>query len=120
MKKIFFIVLICFVSLGSFAQIQRKVTKDTTVAAFEQKANKKRQKAELNLTKEQRGKMKEMAQANKAAKADIENDATLTNEQKAEKLRAIKKGSAQTMQTILTPEQIQKWMQMRKQKMNKQ
>ena len=120
MKKIILIALVCLTSFGSFAQIQRKVTKDTTVAGREQKANKKKQMAELNLTKEQRGKMKEMAQANKAAKGDIENDQTLTDAQKKEKLRAIKKGSAQNMQTILTPEQKQKWMQMRKQRKGKQ
>ena len=120
MKKIILIAFVCLASFGSFAQIQRKVTKDTTAAGREQKANKRKQMAELNLTKEQRGKMKEMAQANKAAKADIENDATLSDEEKAAKLRTIKRGNGQTMQTILTPDQKQRWLQMRKQKKGKQ
>jgi organic radical activating enzyme len=59
----------------------------------------------LNLTEEQKAKLKEMNAGNKEKKQAILNDSKLTEEQKKEQLKAIKKEQAKSMQTVLTDEQ---------------
>jgi len=68
---------------------------------------------ELNLTKEQREKIKEIRQANQAKKEAIENDTTLTAEQKETRLRELKREMGQSMLPILNDEQKAKFKEMR-------
>ena len=71
---------------------------------------------ELDLTREQKIKMKEINQSMKASRETIENDTTLSETEKKTKLRALKKEQIQKIQAILTEEQKNKFRQMREKK----
>jgi hypothetical protein len=116
MKKITLLLLISFAAFSGFSQIQRKVVKDSSEAGKKIKESKKKQFAELDLSKEQKGQLKEMRKANKASKDAIMNDETLTDEQKKSKADSLKKGNARKMQGVLTDEQKKKWKENRKMK----
>ena len=64
---------------------------------------------ELDLTREQKGKMKEIMQANKAAKDAIENNTQLSEADRKKQMRELQKSMAQKIQAILTPEQMEKF-----------
>ena len=68
---------------------------------------------ELNLTTEQKMKLKETRQALSEKKEAIENDDKLSAEQKEQRLREIKIDQARNMQTILNQEQREKMKAMR-------
>ena len=51
--------------------------------------------------------MKELNKKNKADKAKIEADATLAADQKAAKLKELKKENSKAFKAILTPEQLE-------------
>ncbi len=122
MKKILYAGLIMIFSSTSFAQIQRKVVKQKTdssqtVSIPEQGPDNKRQMyQELDLSKEQRIKLKEFNQSMKASKEAIENDATLSDSEKKLKLRTLRKEQANKVLSILSEEQKIKLKQLREQK----
>ncbi|MCP9751212.1 hypothetical protein [Ferruginibacter sp. HRS2-29] len=116
MKKAILLLIISFAAVSGFSQIQRKVVKDTSASLAKTKESKKQQLKQLDLTKEQKGKIKEMRKANKDSKDAIMNDETLTDEQKKSKVDSMKRGNARKMQGVLTDEQKQKWKEMRKKK----
>lgn len=101
------------VSLFSAAQIERKPTvvkvdSATTTAATDKSIDKQSRRdllKDLDLTKEQRSKLKEIRQANQATKEAIENNTKLSEEEKKKQLRALQKEQAQKIQSILTEEQ---------------
>ena len=64
---------------------------------------------DLNLTREQRSKLKELRHANNTAKAAIENNTSLPEMEKKRKLRELKRDQAEKMMLILTPEQREKF-----------
>ena len=111
MKKYIGIGLFIMISCTCFAQIQRTVVKQkpdsTATEQGPEKKNESRKEIfrELDLTKEQRGKMKEINQSMKASKEAIENDAVLSDTEKREKLRSLRKEQAIKIQAILTEEQ---------------
>jgi hypothetical protein len=122
MKKI---MMICFFTAASFAtmaQVQRTATpskqRDTVTGNMkaDDKMGKKEMFRELNLSKEQRGKMKEINQSNKAKKEAVQADEKLTDAEKKQKLRAIQKQHAIETQSVLNDEQKQKWKELRQQK----
>lgn len=99
--------------LNSSAQIERKsavdVKADTAVATstekFDGKQNPKDRLSDLNLTREQRIKLKIIREANTKAKTAIENNAQLSEKEKKMQLRELHKKQAQKVQAILTDEQ---------------
>ena len=98
------------------AQIERKpvvVKTDSTQASVSDdkvdKQGRKERIKELDLTKEQKGKMKEIVQSGKAAKEAIENNTQLSEADKKKQLRELQKAQAQKVQAILTPEQREKF-----------
>lgn len=101
------------VSLFSSAQIERKPTvvkadsAQATAPADKSTARQSRRDLlkDLDLTKEQRSKLKEMRQANQAAKEAIENNAQLSDAEKKNQLRVLQKEQAQKIQSVLTEEQ---------------
>ncbi|MEO5889537.1 MAG: hypothetical protein ABIQ31_04750 [Ferruginibacter sp.] len=129
MRKILILLLCAFMACGTFAQVQRKVAPTNKIAdstlneegdstnKFEGRAKLKAMK-ELNLTKEQKSKLKEMRQANQSKKEEIINDGSLTEDQKQEKLKQIKRAAAMNLQGILSDEQKTKLKAMRKEKRN--
>lgn len=120
MKKIIAVLIFAFSIGAGFAQVQRTVTKkssaDTGAYAKKDKQSMKKDMKALNLTKEQRGQLKSMKQENKAAKENIENDATLTEQQKKEKIKNMRRQNADKMKSILTEEQRGKLKEMRRNK----
>lgn len=71
---------------------------------------------ELNLSKTQKQKVREMHQAAKSEKDKINNDPSLNEAAKKEKLKALKQQQAEQMKTILTDEQKAKLRAVRKEK----
>ena len=116
MKYSLIILLLVLGSLSSTAQIERKTESikadSTNNAQVDNKKNKQTQKdrlEELDLTKEQKGKLKEIRQSGKAAKDAIENNAALSETEKKKQLRNLKMEQAQKVQGILTEEQKAKF-----------
>lgn len=103
----------------SFGQIQRNVVKQKSDSATTNpvpaKENESRKEIlkELDLTKEQKVKLKEVNQSMKASKEAIENNMELSDIQKKEKLKALKKEQMSKIQSILTEEQKIKFRQLK-------
>lgn len=116
MKIIFVAFFFSLCTLTVSAQIERKPvvvkgdsahTTDNNNKVDKQTRNERLK--ELNLTKEQKGKMKDIMQSGKAAKEAIENNIQLSEADKKKQLRELQKAQAQKVQAILTPEQREKF-----------
>lgn len=130
MRKLLFPLLFCFMGFSLFAQVQRKTTGDnkvTTAAEEDQRktstelsniGSKLKLVRELNLTADQKLRLKEIKQANKARKDEIMNNETLSENQKQERLKEIKISSASKFRGILTEEQRLKFKELRRAKRN--
>lgn len=114
-------ILLAFSNL-SLAQIERKPavqqqpnSDPSMVTDKKDKDSRKELFKQLNLTKEQKLKLKEITQGMKASKDAIENDASLSESAKKSKLRSLKKEQAQQIQAILTDEQKAKFRELKAQ-----
>ena len=116
MKISLFAFIFSLITVSVSAQIERKsvvvktdsVQKTTNDNKVDKQSRKERFK-ELDLTREQKGKMKEIMQANKAAKEAIENNTQLSDQDKKKQMRELQKEQMQKIQAILTPEQREKF-----------
>ena len=123
MKKLVSLIVFClFVSL-SFAQVQRQKKQvdktDSAGTSTVQKdagPNRREMMKELNLTKEQRSKIKEFRQAAQSKKAAIENDDTLKPDEKQAKLKDLRRELQKNTMSVLSREQKMKLLQMRNDK----
>jgi len=106
----------------AFAQVQElKSTGKNTDSTMGQrkhphrmhKEQKKAMMKELNLTEDQKSKLKEMNAGNKEKKQAIVNNAQLTEEQKKEQLKSIRKEQAENMNAVLSDEQKAKMKEVR-------
>ncbi len=118
MKKTIGLLLLLFVAFNSSAQVKRisaKQSKDSTQKKKDigDKLSKKEALKELNMTDDQKSKVKELMKANKAAKKTIEDDSSLSGEQKKEKIKQLRIAQMQKMKTVLSPEQIEKFKKLR-------
>ena len=125
MKIPLFAFALSLVTLSASAQIERKpvvaaksdsaqtITTDNKVDKQSPvrigTGGRKERMKELDLTREQKGKMKEIMQANKAAKDAIENNTQLSEADRKKQMRELQKSMAQKIQAILTPEQMEKF-----------
>lgn len=108
--------ILSLVTISASAQIERKpvvVKTDSfqTVSSggkVDKQSRKERMK-ELDLTKEQKDKMKEIVQTGKASKEAIENDTQLSDQDKKKQMRELQKAQMLKIQAILTPEQLEKF-----------
>lgn len=82
----------------------------------EDRMERKEMLKELNLTDAQKVSMKEARNLQQESKRAIENDASLSPEQKSRKLKELRVAQMKKMKTILTPEQLEKFKQMQKDK----
>lgn len=116
MKKLFAIILtLTLFTFKGIAQVKRETNPSQNSASDSiQKNKKKEMMKELDLTKEQRSQMKEFHQSIKLKKETINNDQTLTQEQKQIKLKELHKEQKEKLNTILTPEQKEKLKEERK------
>lgn len=115
MKKAGILSSFILMSFLSIAQVQRVTapvnSNDSAVKSTSSgKANMDRRKMmrELDLTQEQKGKIKEIHLAGKAKKEAIENDTRLSDPEKQMQLRALQKEQAQSTMKILNEQQQEK------------
>lgn len=116
MKTPGLILMLLLPSVISYSQIERKpvpVIKADTVAGNQSankvdKADRKDLLKELDLTREQKIKLKEIRQANKEKKEAIESNGQLSEDEKKKQLRELQKEQAKSIQAILTDEQKEK------------
>src|SRR5690348_11260610 len=116
MKKLFILSLLIFITYIAPAQVQRVVTnspkpdsaKGTMPATDNKRLERKKMMRDLDLTKEQRSKLKEIHDAGQAKKEAIEGDDKLSDTEKQNRLRELRKEQSQNTMKILNPEQQQK------------
>ena len=112
MKKIMLALLSLIISFAGFSQVKKDRSKmsDSTKQSIKEvmKTKKGKKMAELNLSREQKKQVKEIKQNDDAAKNAILNDAALSEEQKKEKLKELRKARQEKIKTMLTPEQKEK------------
>ena len=105
MKKIIFITLALAITTAGFCQKKKKtnakVISDTTTVATKQEAT-----STLELTEDQKSKIKEALKAIKVEKKKLDSDTTLSADAKKHQLKAFKKEQLQSLKSILTPEQL--------------
>ena len=70
----------------------------------------------MNLTQDQKDKMKKMREDNMTKMEEIRNNSSLTDDQKGEKMKALREEQRKNMDGILTDEQKAKMKQMRQEK----
>ncbi len=104
------------ITLSTSAQIERKpvvVKQDSAQTSTNDnevdKQSRKERFKELDLTLEQKGKMKEIMQANKAAKEAIDNNTQLSEQEKKKQMRELQRSQMMKVQAVLTPEQREKF-----------
>ena len=116
MKNLFVLAFfIAFLVSDGTAQVKREVSPSQSIQADTMRKNKKKEMMQtLNLTKEQRGQMKEFHQSMKQKKEAVAGDQSLTESQKKEKLKELHKEQKEKMNSILTPEQREKMMEQKK------
>lgn len=117
MKKLSAIAIVfIFFAMNANAQVKRETNPSQNSATDSIHKNKNREMMkELNLSSEQRSQMKELHQSMKQKKEDINNDKTLTEAQKKAKMKELRREQKEKVNNILTPEQIEK---IREQKKN--
>ena len=120
MKKYISFLVLVFIGLSTFAQIQRKSTVVTEISepvmlnenaekmTPDNKTIKRTLLKDLNLTKAQKIALREIQQAGRAKKEMIMNDATLSEDEKNKKLKANKINTALNLSKLLTPDQIER------------
>ncbi len=128
MKKVLLFGGLIFIGLNVMAQVQRKVADTNNIQSLsingerEIKSNgsitDRQQKTlkELNLSFEQMEQLKEMKRVNQSKKEAVMNDAALTEAQKRDQLKEIKRSVAFDLKCILTKEQIEKMKTIRAEK----
>ena len=122
MKKIVVCAAFLSISILSMAQIKRTPNIRTDSSGLVVNPDAKRGEGqmqllkELDLTREQKGKLKELHQANKIKKEEIDNDTKLSDTEKQQKLKQLRQEQMQGTMSILTDEQKQKLKELRKEK----
>ena len=116
MKSSLIFLIVLLTTITASAQIERRSTLSKTDSSQTMgtgnKADKQSRRErfkELDLTREQKGKMKEIMQSGKASKEAIENNAQLSDQDKKKQMRELQRSQMEKIQAILTPEQIEKF-----------
>lgn len=110
-KQGLLLILLTIIALNSFSQVRRTAVKPQVDSAASQskastpKNSRKEMMEELNLSIEQKQKMKEINQAGKATREAIEADSTISDADKKTKLRTFRREQYQKIKAILTEEQ---------------
>lgn len=108
MKKLFLIVLASsFFAFNSNAQVQRDVTRSQKRMSSDSTRHIRKEKAaeDLNLTADQKTKVKDLRESGKQQREAIQNDASLTSDQRKAKMKELAKSQNEKMNNILTPDQ---------------
>jgi Spy/CpxP family protein refolding chaperone len=121
MKRLMMGAFFCLCVVGAMAQIRRTVApkpKADSVAVVpdrvaEGEGRKGKIKA-LDLNKQQKSKLKGAMQSAKQEKEAIENDDKLSDAEKKQKLQELRKRQMAHLDSVLTPEQKQQMLKMRR------
>lgn len=106
MKRIILLAVAAFTFTASTqAQIQRK---SDTSRIMQMKQNRHDMMSQLDLTKDQKEKVKSLNEDNKSKVEAIRNDNSLTQDQKREKMKELRKSHQEGMNSILTKDQQDK------------
>lgn len=128
MKKITAFLGFSLLVLCTLAQVQRKAisSADSGRTAGSDSKNSRNESGkkegrgnifkELNLTADQKRKTREIQLANKAKKEVVLNNASLSDDQKKEKLKEIQQDSLNNLQQVLSDEQMGKLKALRREK----
>lgn len=133
MKKIVSLITVGILfSTMTFAQIKRtKPSKEVTDSAISttpsspvmaeempqaSRKDKREMMKELNLSRTQMKQLKEMRKSSKAQKEAIDGNTQLSDDERKKQMKMHRVEQLKKMQQILTPDQIQKLKEMRKQK----
>lgn len=115
MKTIAVLFCLSFFPVIANCQIQRDTNPSQSSSSVTSTRDKNKQLLrELNLTKEEQGQLKEFRQTQKQKRNNIQNDPSLTNEQKQQKLKDLRIEQKEKLNSILTPEQKQQLIEARK------
>lgn len=121
MKKIFFLTLFAFsLAISTQAQVSRSEKSNQKVQSDEGRQMHKQQMKDLDLTKEQKAQMKEMRQNVKNQRDAIQNDGSLSADQKKAKMKEMHEDLKNKRDNIFTPDQKNKMKQMKKEKHNRE
>ncbi len=72
------------------------------------KKDRKKMMKEMDLSKQQKMQMKKFMKSNKSRKEEIQNDKSLTVQQRKEKMMVLRREHQEKMNTIFTPDQREK------------
>ena len=82
--------------------------------AAKREAHRAAMAAKLGLTDEQQGKLKDLFKSTREQRQSVLNNTTMTNDEKMAQLKQIRENTKAQLATILTPDQMQKFREMRK------
>lgn len=106
MKKLFAIAIVTFfLSTNINAQVKRNVDPAQKVQRDKNRSEMKSEIRQLDLSPEQKIKMKALLEDTKQQRDAIKNDASLSKAQKAQKMQQLKIAQKQKASALLTPEQ---------------
>lgn len=102
---------------ATFAQTEpaKPVKKERT----ERKGERPNPMADLNLTEKQENDMKVLSEESRSKFEAIRNDATLSDDQRKEKMMELRKAQNEKRLALLTPEQKKKWEEKMKERREK-
>lgn len=126
MKKIFFAILIAATAQAATAQEKVPATSDADKSITSPSMERKHHRGmkhdgmnkmkDLNLSEEQKTKLREQRTANKEKRDAIVNDSKLSDEQKKEQLSNLHKAQKDEMKSLLTDEQKAKMKELKAQR----
>ncbi|HEY5464233.1 MAG TPA: hypothetical protein VIJ95_13310 [Hanamia sp.] len=107
MKKLFLFALTGFIfTISSNAQVARNTNPSQNVQSDSSHHHHRGDMmAQLNLSSDQKSQLKSLRESNKQQREEINNDATLTQDQKRAKMRNMHKSQSDKINSILTPDQ---------------
>ncbi|HTB53469.1 MAG TPA: hypothetical protein VK718_11915 [Ferruginibacter sp.] len=117
MRKIIISTIVSFISLASFAQVQRDAPLPGVAQSDSTSTSNKQsfwqQMQALDLTKDQRVQLRQIRQTNKATRETILSNDSLTEDQKKMQLKELRKETVKNIHAILTDDQWGKLKAMR-------
>ncbi len=121
MKKYFLLLALVSIASTGFSQVKRNAARksadsSSTSMSREDRMERRDMIKELNLSQEQKVQFRDATKAQKDAKEAIENDSSLSADEKKTKLKELRLSYAEKMKTILTPTQWEQFKKMRKDK----
>ncbi len=118
MKKILlFAIAGFFFAANSNAQVKREVPQSQQTQSDSSHHKRGMMMDQLNLTPDQKSQMKTLHENMKQQREAITNDASLTADQKKEKMKELHKSQSDKVNAILTPGQQEKMKELRKERM---